>query len=192
MAKYNPLLWVGLLLAIASCERPAPPVTDSAGQASYNLTAYLQQQKEALEAEKPMVLKSVETQGKDAELVETSEVDWEDELTVFEQADLNRPSLQEYYTKQQQTLSDGSVQVEYSKLEDAEPQVHYLRLVLTPNGKLKELTATLQDQNIIYYSHRKIALTTNPKTGSIASYRVDGVQKMIFGDSLHYSVKANL
>lgn len=183
---------MGLLLAIVSCERPVPPASDSTGQVSYNLTAYLQQQKEALETEKPMVLKSVETQGEEAELVETPKVDWEDELTVFEQADLSRPSLQEYYTKQEKTLSDGSIQVEYRKLEDAEPQVHYLRLLLTPDGKLKKLNATLQDQNIIYYSRREIMLSTHPQTGDISSYRVDGVQKMVFGDSLHYSVKANL
>jgi len=189
--KYKPLLWVGLLLATVSCERPTPP-TSAEAEASYDLTAYLAQQRQELEAERPMVLKSVATQGLAPEVVETSEVDWEDELAVFEEADLNRPSLQEYYTKQEQVLEDGSVAVEYRKLPEAAPQVHYLRLLLSPKGQLRQLTATLQDKNLIYYSQRNIALSTDPQTGDIASYNVDGVQKMIFGDSLHYEVKANL
>ncbi|GAB3824813.1 hypothetical protein [Pontibacter rugosus] len=191
MAKYKHLLFVGLLLATVACERPVPPVSDKA-EASFNLTTYLQEQKQALQAEQPMVLKSVATQGQEPEIKETSNVDWEDELTVFEQAGLNRPSLLEYYTKQEQVLADGSIAIEYNRLEDAEAQVTYLRLLLSPNGQLKQLNARLQDQNIIFYSRRSIQLSTDPQTGDIASYRVEGVQKMAFGDSLHYKVAANL
>lgn len=176
---------------MAGCERPQPPVSAEAG-ATYNLTAYLQQQREQLVREQPMVLKGVRTQDQDPEVVETSAIDWEDELSVFEQADLNRPSLQEYYTKQEEQLSDGRTVITYTKLEDAEPQVHYLRLVLGPNGQLHEMNARLQDKNIIFYSRRNISLSTDPQTGDISSYSVDGVQKMVFGDSLHYHVDANL
>lgn len=180
------------MLATVACERPTPPTTDEAEWAAFNLTAYLQEQRQKLEAERPMVLKSVAAQGQEAEVVESPDIDWEDELAVFEQADLSRPSLQEYYTRQEQVLEDGSVAVEFTKLEDAEPQVHYLRLIMTPTGKLKQLNARLQDKNIIFFSQRNIELTNNPGTGTISGYHVEGVQKMIFGDSLHYEVKANL
>lgn len=192
MAKYKPLLLVGLLLATFACERPAPPTPAEAELAPFRLSEYLQQQRQELENAQPMVLKSVATQGQEPEIVETTEIDWEDELTVFEQADLSRPSLQEYYTRQEQVLEDGSIAVEYNKLDDAEPQVHYLRLILTPGGELKQLNAVLQDKNIIFFSRRNIQLSTNPQTGDIASYKVNGVQKMVFGDSLRYHVEANL
>ncbi|WP_276498467.1 hypothetical protein [Pontibacter litorisediminis] len=192
MAKYKPLLLIGLLLAMVACERPSPPATDAAGEGAFNLTSYLQGQRQKLEAKQPMVLKSVAAQGHAPEVVETPDIDWEDELTVFEQADLSRPSLQEYYTRQEQVLEDGSVAIEFTKREDAEPQVHYLRLLMTPDGKLKQLSARLQDKNIIFFSQRAIELSTNPQTGDISSYQVEGVQKMLFGDSLHYEVKANL
>ncbi|WP_299758711.1 hypothetical protein [uncultured Pontibacter sp.] len=192
MAKYKPLLLIGLLLALAACERPAPPATNEAGQAAFNLTSYLQEQRQKLEAEQPMVLKSVAAQGQEPEVVETSTINWEDELAVFEQADLSRPSLQEYYTRQEQVLEDGSVAVEFTKLEDAESMVHYLRLIMTPDGKLKQLNARLQDKNIIFFSRRAIELSTDSQTGDISDYHVEGVQKMIFGDSLRYEVQANL
>ena len=50
----------------------------------------------------------------------------------------------------------------------------------------------LQDENIIFFSNRAIELSTDPRTGDISSYQVEGVQKMIFGDTLRYEVKANL
>ncbi|SFG69688.1 hypothetical protein [Pontibacter chinhatensis] len=192
VAKYKPLFLIGLLLALASCERPSPPAAIEAGKATFNLTSYLQGQRQKLEADKPMVLKSVATQGREPEVVETMDVDWEDELAVFEEADLSRPSMQEYYTRQEQQLEDGSVAVAYTKREDAEPQVHFLRLVLGPDGKLRQLNASLQDQNIIFFSRRTIELHADPQTGDLSGYSVLGVQKMIFGDSLRYEVKANL
>ncbi|CAM3391361.1 hypothetical protein POKO110462_00495 [Pontibacter korlensis] len=183
---------MGLLLAIVSCEQPSPPATAEAGKVAFNITSYLQQQRQMLETRQPMVLKSVATQGQEPEVVETPDIDWEDELAVFEQADLSRPSLQEFYTRQEQVLEDGSTAIEFTKLEGANPQVQYLRLVMSPEGKLKQLHARLEDKNIIFFSRRTINLSTNPQTGDIADYHVEGVQKMVLGDTLRYEVKANL
>lgn len=191
MARHIPLFFLVLLLATTACERPTPPTSAKAG-ASYNLTAYLQEQIERLQAEQPPVLKSVTTEGTQTETIQASEVDWEDELAVFEQADLNRPALEEYYTKQEQVLGNGSIVVEYNRVEDAEPLVHYLRLELTPDRRLKQLNALLQDQNMLFFSRRNVQLSTDPASGNISGYRVEGVQKLILSDSLHYSVDANL
>lgn len=191
MARHLCTFLLVVLLATTACERPTPP-TSAEAEASYNLTAYLQQQTERLQAEQPMVLKSVTTEGTPTEIIETAEIDWEDELAVFEQADLNRPALEEYYTKQEQVLENGSIVVEYNRVEDTEPLVHYLRLELTSDRKLKQLNALLQDQNVLFYSRRNVQLNADPASGNISGYKVQGVQKLILSDSLHYSVNANL
>ncbi|MDX5423350.1 MAG: hypothetical protein LPK07_06615 [Hymenobacteraceae bacterium] len=191
MARFNPLFLLGLLLATAACERPAPP-TSAKAETSYNLTAYLQEQKQRLQAERPMVLKSVQTGDQPTETIETDAVNWEDELAVFEEADLNRPALQEYYTKQEQALEDGSTAITYHRREDAEPMVQHLQLILGPDQKLKQLDALLQDKNWLFYTRRNIQLLADPATGNLSGYNVQGVQKLIFGDSLHYKVDANL
>ena len=191
MAKHLPSFFLVLLLAITACERPSPP-TFAEAEASYNLTPFLEREIERLQAEQPMVLKSVTTGRTQTETVEISEVDWEDELAVFEQTDLNRPALEEYYTKQEQVLDDGNIVVEYKRVEDAEPLVHYLRLELTPERKLKQLNALIQDQNLLFYSRRNVQLTADPANGHISGYRVEGVQKLVLSDSLHYRVDANL
>ena len=190
MASRVSVLFLGLLLAATACERPAPPV--AAPGAPYNLTEYLQQQQQHLQEEQPMVLKSVTTEGKPTETIQTSEIDWEDELSVFLEADLNRPALREYYTRQEQVLANGNLVVEYNRVADAEPLVHYLRLELTPDKELRQLNARIQDQNILFFSRRNIQLTAGPGGGNISGYRVEGVQKLVLSDSLHYRVDVNL
>lgn len=191
MAKYSAGIFLVALLAFTACERPTPPATDEAG-AVYDLTQYLQEQKARMQSQKPMVLKTVTTENKPAETVETDEIDWEDELAVFEQLDLNKPTLAEYYTKQVFEFENGDYAIEYKKLEDSEPLVHYLYLTFAPNRQLKQVDAILQDRNPLFFSRRKVQLQAAPGTGNISSYSIKGVQKLIFSDSLHYKVDANL
>lgn len=139
-----------------------------------------------------MVLKSVTTKGNTTETIETSQIDWADELAVFEQTDLNRPALEEYYTKQEQVLDNGNIVVEYNRVEDVEPLVHYLRLELTADRKLTQLNALIQDQNVLFFSRRNVQLTSDPASGNISGYRVEGVQKLVLSDSLYYRVDATL
>ncbi|PRY14936.1 hypothetical protein CLV24_103175 [Pontibacter ummariensis] len=190
MAKYTPIL-LGLLLAITACERPAPPVSAEA-EPPYNLLAYLQHQVELLEAKQPMVLKSVTTGEAPTETIETDEIGWENELAVFETADLNRSTLLENYAMEEQVLPDGNISIKYVQVEDAEPVVQYLHLVLSPDREFRQLEALLEEQNIIFFSRRKLQLSADPATGNISSYRVEGVQRLAFSDSLHYKIDANL
>ncbi len=190
MAKYSLGLLLVALLAFTACERPVPPATD--GASGYNLTLYLQQQKERLMAEKPMVLKSVSTVGEATETIETDAINWEDELAVFEQLDLRRPALEEYYKKQEFVLDNGDIAIEYNKLPDSKTLVNHLYITLNPDRKLKQLNATLLDKNPLFYSSKRVQLEADPNTGNISGYTIQGVQKLIFSDSLHYKVNTNL
>lgn len=191
MGRYNIIGFVTLLWVTVACERPVPPVSEGEA-AAYDLTGYLQQQTQRLQAEKPMVLKSVETQNKPTETIETSEVDWEKELSIFQEVDLSRPALRDYYKEQQQTLPNGSTITVFLKSEDAVAPVEQLVLTVSPFQKLERLEAVVLEENILFYSKRKITLTTESGTGNLASYRVEGVQKLILGDSLRYRIDANL
>ncbi len=184
---------VGVLLlgTTAACERPAPPVSARAAD-SQNITVYLQQQMQRLQAEKPMVLKSVKTENSPTETIETSEVDWEDELAVFQEVDLSRPALQDLYSEHREPHTDGSTSVSFRKVEEAETPVQYLQLQLSPQNNIQQLEALVLEKNLLFYSRRKVSLSTDPESGDVSSYRIEGVQKLIFGDSLHYRIDANL
>ncbi len=180
-----------MLLALAACEQPVPR-SSSTDDGYYNLTAYVQQEKQRLQTEQPAVLKSVQTENEPAETIQTDRLDWEEELTVFEEADISKPTLREYYTREEQALPDGGKIIKFVKKEDAEAPVMYLYLQLSPEQKIQRLEATLLDQNLLFFSKRKAILDANAETGKLESYSVNGVQKLIFGDSLHYTIQANL
>lgn len=192
MVKYKNIL-LGVLLAgtIVACERPTPPTSARAAD-SQNFTIYLQQQIQRLQTAKPMVLKSVKTENSPTETVETSDVDWEDELAIFQEVDLSRPALQDLYSEQREPQTNGSTSVMFKKVEEAETPVQYLQLLLSPDNNIQQLEALVLEKNLLFYSRRKISLSTHPRSGDISSYRIEGVQKLIFGDSLHYRIDANL
>ncbi len=139
-----------------------------------------------------MVLKSVKTENAPVETIETAEVDWTDELSMFDDLDLNKPTLQEYYTRTDSILSDGSTAIHYIRHEDAEAPVLYLRLLLSPSQHLARLQALVKDQNVLFFTRRKLQLTADPSNGNLSSYRVEGAQKLVFGDTLNYRVDATL
>ncbi|MHC2993375.1 hypothetical protein OB13_18010 [Pontibacter sp. HJ8] len=191
MARYNILGLLALLWATVACERPEPSAS-ARRTVPYNLTGYLEQQTQRLQQEKPVVLKSVTTQNKPTETLETSDVDWAKELSIFQEVDLSRPALRDFYQEQHQLLPDGSKATVFIKSEEAAAPVQRLQLLVSPSQQLEHLEATVLEENILFYSKRKITLAAERGTGNLASYRIEGVQKLIFGDSLHYRIDANL
>lgn len=189
MRKYS-IAWFGFaIMALAACEQPVPR---SAAEQDFNVSGYVQQEIKRLQASQPAVLKSVETEKEPAETIQVDNLDWAEELAVFEEADINKPTLREYYTSEKQALPDGGTAITYTKKEDARTPVERLYLQLSPDQKLQHLEATFKDQNLLFFSKRKAILQADPATGNLAGYSIKGVQKLIFGDSLHYSIQANL
>lgn len=192
MARYTILILLSLLLLTATgCERPVPPATGM-DKGAYNLSAYLQQQIQRLQQEQPMVLKSVKTRDEPTETVETAAVNWKDELAMFEELDLNKSTLQEYYTRTDSLLPDGSTSIRYNRLPDAEALVQYVYLRIGAGQQLQQLNALVQDKNILFFTQHQLQLTADPASGNLRSYRVEGLQKLIFGDTLSYRVDTNL
>ncbi|WP_242926212.1 hypothetical protein [Pontibacter vulgaris] len=190
MSKYKFIALFGLLGFAVACERPTPPASGNAAGAAYNLAAYLQAQAKRLQAEKPTVIKRAKTEDKAAETIKTSEVDWEDELAIFQDVDISKPSLREYYTEEKQPFGNNLTAYTYTKTAEAEAPVQHLTLQTNREQKLQGMEAVLLEENMLFYSKRKVTLSTNPATGNITGYQINGVQKLVFGDSLHYNVTA--
>ncbi len=189
MTKYTRLFSLALVALIA-CERPVPP-TSAEAAASFSVGAFLETQVQYLQAEKPTVLKSVQTENQPTETVQTADLDWQKELSAFFDADINKPALQDKFTEERQTLPDGSTHINYRRIAGQDAPVAYLDLLTAPDNQIKQLEAIILEDNALFFSKRRLSLSTNSK-GYISSYRVEGVQKLIFSDSLHYRIDANL
>jgi len=174
----------------AACEQPVPRAASAEG--FFDVSAYIQNQIDYLQAEQPMLLKSVQTGDNPVETIETGDTDWEEELAIFTEADLKRPSLRDYYIRKEERLPNGNLAVRYNKMEDAEAPIEYLYLELNPDKTLQHLEAMFLDENILFFSKRKASLSIDQGSGNISSYKIEGVQKLILGDTLQYAVHANL
>jgi hypothetical protein len=189
--KYSLGIVAAIVCGITACNQPAPH-TEGSVDGFYNIAALVQQEKQRLQQLQPAVLKSVKTGDAPAETKQLENLDWNEELSIFEEADISKPTIREYYTRQEESLPDGSKVLHYTRKPDASAPVTYLRLQLSPSQVVQLIEAELLDENMLFYSRRKATLQASPQTGRLRSYEVIGVQKMIFGDSLHYTVQANL
>ena len=191
MGRLRIIGFLALLCGFTACERPAPRLADGA-EPAYNLTAYLQEQTARLQQQQPPVLKSVTTKGQPPETIQMDEVDWEKELAIFQEVDLSRPALRDFYREERHTLPNGSTVSIFTKDAQAAAPVERLQLTVSPFQKLEHLEAVVLEENMLFYSKRNITLAAEPGTGNLTSYRVEGVQKLVFGDSLRYRIDANL
>ncbi|PKV67289.1 hypothetical protein [Pontibacter ramchanderi] len=191
MSSYRIIGLLALLCGFTACERPTPPLA-AGKEPAYDLTAYLQEQTARLQQEQPPVLKSVITKGQPTETIQLEELDWEKELAIFQEVDLSRPALRDFYSDERHTLPNGSTMSVFTKNVEAAAPVERLQLTVSPAKKLEQLEAVVLEENLLFYSKRNIRLMAEPGTGNLSSYRVEGVQKLIFGDSLRYRVDANL
>ncbi|PVY40412.1 hypothetical protein [Pontibacter virosus] len=191
MSSYRIIGLFALLWGLAACERPTPPLATDR-EPAYDLTGYLQAQTARLQQEQPPVLKSVITKGQPTETLQMEELDWEKELAIFQEVDLSRPALRDFYREERHSLPNGSTVSIFTKDAEAAAPVDRLQLTISPSQKLESLEAMVLEENLLFYSKRNISLSAEPGTGNLSSYRVEGVQKLIFGDSLRYRVDANL
>ena len=191
MSSYRIIGLFALLVGLAACERPAPPASTEQS-AFFDLTGYLQEQTARLQQEQPPVLKSVIAKGQPTETMQMEAMDWEKELAIFQELDLSRPALRDFYTEERHTLPNGSTVSVFTKDAEAAAPVDQLQLTVSPAQKLERLEAVVLEENMLFYSKRNISLDADPGSGNLTSYRVEGVQKLVFGDSLRYRVDANL
>lgn len=184
-------LWLALAVGFTACERPALRLADGQ-EPAFPLTTYLEGQVARLQREQPPVLKSVMTKGQETETAQMERLDWEKELAIFQEVDLSRPALRDFYTEERQTLPNGSTVSTFTKDPASSAPVERLRLTVSPTQQLEHLEATVLEENMLFYSTRHITLIAEPGTGNLLSYRVEGVQKLVLGDSLRYRIDANL
>lgn len=189
MKNYSIACMIMALVVLVACEQPAPRTTAAI---DFDIAAYVQQETERLQAAQPAVLKAVTTEDAPTETTQLEQLNWAEELAIFAEADINKPTLREYYTRQEQPLPSGGKAITYTRNSDAEAPVESLYLELSPDNKLQRLEATLHDENLLFFSRRQAVLEASPTSGYLQGYNVSGVQKMVFGDSLHYSVQVNL
>lgn len=177
-----------LPLLFSGCNNPAqsdlPPVY-------YDVGGFVNRQITDLSARKPLVQKAVQiNQERSQQTVRT--VNWQRELELFLQADINKPALRSSYA----IARPDSLTYRYT-LKNSEERLTVRSLLVKVDSVTRQprrIEAVLQTSNPLYASERHLLLESGPtRTGwQVNHYKLYGFQKLSFFDKNEFSVEARI
>ncbi|UOQ79024.1 hypothetical protein MUN84_11150 [Hymenobacter sp. 5516J-16] len=182
-----------MVVFLAACEagedatvRPNPA---NWKPAYFNLLGFLETQATLLNQRQPAVEKQVLLRDGQQETTRVTQLDWAKELQIFQQADINKPALRGLYQVDSAATAEGFTRRSYRRQPGTEHPVEQLT-VLSEGSTVRELTATVAQDNPLVYSTK--TMTLRCQNGQVSSYQVRGVQKLVLFDSVRYSVQSRV
>jgi hypothetical protein len=180
---------LSLLLLTGACQEPAPKPAP-ARALYFDVPGFIQSQTTLLEQENPGALKSVVENQQSRESKTLHNLQWQKELAVFADLDLNKPAFRNAFAITRQTDAAGLVTETYRKKPGTEGDITFLSVTRGPGQQVQALRATRKNENPLISTQQEVALTCAPKNGRlrIQTFRIAGRQKPIIFDSLYYLI----
>jgi hypothetical protein len=184
------LLFTAVLLPFlfSGCQEEPTPVAPDAPGMYFDVPAFLAGQEAQLQAEKPMVKKTVAIRGQKPETQLLTPENWEEELRYFKETDLNKKALQGAYQVSETT--DGPYKItRYTLKPETTAPISLLEIKTDAAGNVMQLKALAEQKNVLVYTREWLTFTLNASR-KWQSYRISGVQKVLLSDSLQYETLA--
>lgn len=150
----------------------------------YDLAGLMNQQISDLSAKKPLVEKIVALADKQ-ERIETKDIDWNKELELFLQADLNKQSYQSGYT-----IDIKDKRVSYLLKEGEKLPVKQLMIEFDDKDLPKHIEATMHTSNYLYESDKK--LIADLVNNQLKNYKIGGDQQLFIGSKKTFSIEGRI
>ncbi|GAB3962069.1 hypothetical protein GCM10028805_62290 [Spirosoma harenae] len=175
-------------LGLSSC-------TDSTQQTQpaiyYDVLSFVKRQIADLSDQKPLVNKSVAINEKQNQQI-THDINWERELELFTQADINKPALQGSY----QIIRPDSLTYQYL-LKDSTEHLIVRSLFVKLDSLTRQprrIEASLYTSNPLYTSKRNLLLESGPKGEQwrVQHYKLSGYQKLPYFDKNEFLVEGKV
>jgi hypothetical protein len=117
------------------------------------------------------------------------------EWDVFRQLDvINKPIYKGHYlvTEEKDTKSNLTVRSYTADIKSAVPMVRFY--FQNDFSNLKRIESRYVEQNALYYTDRDLILSLNGEPGRafVYDYSIRGLQKMIFSDSVLFSIRGSI
>ena len=185
--KFIPGALLMLVMGLAACENPNQ--TSNASKTYFDLRGFMQTQITYLKKNNPKVKKTILSQGKPI----TKEVaikDWEKELRMFVNADINKTALIGTYT-----IKKAGNTVTYTSKE-SKNTVQSLTVEMDDSKKqAKSVIVVAGNENLLFSSGTQLKLYCNKTANNqyqITSYEIKGFQKIIMREKRPYEIKARV
>ena len=151
---------------------------------------------ETLNGDKYELSKLVEIDGKQEQTrFAPDSIQWANELEIFRQLDaINKASFRDAYVVNDTRDTNSNLTVREIKAQRPTPvtllRLYYLR---TP-ADLRRIEATWFEENALYNNTRRMTMEfeSNDSGRIVHRYRVEGFQKMVMDDSVHFVIAGNI
>jgi len=146
----------------------------------------------------PRIRKKVELNGETEDTVlQFNREEWENELKLFIEADINVPSYSGVYELENR-LDDPNSNLKFDRYlpkEDNEVRIRSIEIYYYQTiDQIKKVRIEELEENGLYYSSKMLELTfTNDHNRSVISgYKITGLQKLITRDSVRFKIEGSV
>lgn len=173
--------------AAIGCHTSSEPSTSTAGEGAYfPLASFIDSLAGILDQQQPVVRKRVLFRGQQTDSVQFIE-DWHKELLLFSGADINKPVLEGQY----EVISNRDGEQETTTYQASSTSLSIRKIIIhTISGKVSTVEVWQTDDNPVFYTNKKMRLAL--ANGKLDHYSIEGTQKLLLNDSLHFSVEAEV
>lgn len=159
----------------------------------YDTDSLLRQQKKTLLQQQASILKNANIQGNKEQAIikPDSTTAWDQEFQIFEKININKPVLKGVYDVKEYDDIKSNLKVKEYRASEKDVEVPFLRIYyLNEPANLRKIEAKYVENNPIYRSQRHLEFFFDDHTGSplLRRYTVHGSQKMIFKDSVSFTI----
>lgn len=175
------LLLFFVLVSLWSCEKPKK---NKAEKKYFDIKTWVAETVEQKSGKRCVLVKKTIINGK-AEKQSLEKINWEHELMLFAEADLNSPALTDDY---QITENKAEKTIVYQST-NSNNKVKKMEIKGYPD-LLSEINIDVSEANQFYEATRKMRLKL--VDNQLVGYQIMGVQRILFKEPMEYEINAKL
>ncbi|OGX85553.1 hypothetical protein [Hymenobacter glacialis] len=173
------------VLGLVGCADVGPAAPAPRRPLYFDVKGLVTQQIEQLAQRKAAVTKQVRVRSNPTETVRVPAANWNKELQIFLQADINKAALRGAYTVDSVALPGGLLRRTYTRLPGQPNAPVAVLTVVQQSVVAQEVTATIEQDNALFAARKRLRFQL--QNGQLQRYEVVGTQKLVLFDTLHYA-----
>jgi hypothetical protein len=152
----------------------------------FDVRQLLEDQIQLLDSLNPTLKKELRFQN-DTTYTNSNNIDWESELSMFFELDINKPALAPLYDS-----TTGEVLMYHLKEPTNKADVKELKIKKDEGGRLLRIGGTVLRNNYLYRTERKLLLEFNPESERLKSFQIISATKVILKGDEKGEVKGKI
>ncbi|MDN5202014.1 hypothetical protein QQ008_11590 [Fulvivirgaceae bacterium BMA10] len=184
-----------LLMMVSGCLTQTSENQRDVVKKYFDLEGLVEDQISILDSLNPDIVKKAEIDDA-SEQKELGNIDWEKELKLFRNADLNKPKLLDLYEVKTSDVENQKKYTEYKNISEDPDGVVSLKIFGKRNTELpSRIEIDFIEKNTLYFSRRHMILyLEGDQDGQarITRYTIQGIEKILLGDSIRFALDASI